>query len=133
MSLNENELDLNKQFGNNELWCNKNIISGKKYYQVFISILLFSIPYSIMLGILIKIEGSIIPMIIISIFYIISIFSALRGGFTDPGILTRQNQDFYYSTNKPILKNVINGYDKRKLLLYLFYLSTSENFTLCNL
>ena len=109
MSLNENELDLNKQFGNNELWCNKNIISGKKYYQVFISILLFSIPYSIMLGILIKIEGSIIPMIIISIFYIISIFSALRGGFTDPGILTRQNQDFYYSTNKPILKNVING------------------------
>ena len=109
MSSYGNELDLNKQYGNNILWCSKKIISGRKYYQVFISILLFSIPYSLMLGVLIKIESSIVPMIIISIFYIISLFSAIRGGFTDPGILTRQNQDFYYSTNRPILKHVING------------------------
>ena len=109
MSSYGNELDLNKQYGNNILWCSKKIISGRKYYQVFISILLFSIPYSLMLGVLIKIESSIVPMIIISIFYIILLFSAIRGGFTDPGILTRQNQDFYYSTNRPILKHVING------------------------
>ena len=104
------DYEINQPYGNNVLWCSKKIISGKKYYQVFLSILLFSIPFSITISILIKIKSDITPIIIIILLYIISIFSALRGGFTDPGILSRQNQDFYYSTNRPILKININGH-----------------------
>ena len=104
------ENDLSKYYGNNKLWCYKKIISGKKYYQVFISIILFSIPYSITLSIQIKIKSSLSLIISLTILYIITIFNVIRGGFTDPGILTRQNQDFYFSTNRPIIRYLINGH-----------------------
>lgn len=110
MSTSELSLPQKKLYGNNHLWCNKTIISGKKYYQVFTSLLLFSLPFSILFAISIKISQSKIVIIIITILYIIPLFSAIRGGFTDPGILTRQNEDYFYNTNRPILRYVINGH-----------------------
>ena len=113
--MNETELSALKTYGNNELWCSNTLISGKKYNQIFLSIFLFSIPYIIMLSILIKFYdkysySSLIPIIIISLFYIISIFSALRGGFTDPGILTRQTKDFYFNSYRNTIRCNINGH-----------------------
>ena len=110
MSTSELSLPQKKLYGNNHLWCNKTIISGKKYYQVFTSLLLFSLPFSILFAISIKISQPKIVIIIITILYIIPLFSAIRGGFTDPGILTRQNEDYFYNTNRPILRYVINGH-----------------------
>ena len=103
-----------KEIGNNKIWCKNKLISGKKYYQIFISILLISIPSIIIISIQIKFYNkysyqSLIPIIIISILYIISIFSSLRGGFTDPGILTRQNKDFYSTLTKSSIRYIING------------------------
>ena len=68
-----------------------------------------------MISILIKLYdkysySSLIPIIIISLLYIISTFSALRGGFTDPGILTRQNQDYTYTSNRTTIRYNINGH-----------------------
>ena len=110
MSTSELSLPQKKLYGNNHLWCNKTIISWKKYYQVFTSLLLFSLPFSILFAISIKISQSKIVIIIITILYIIPLFSVIRGGFTDPGILTRQNEDYFYNTNRPILRYVINGH-----------------------
>ena len=103
-----------KKYGNNKLWCKNKLISGNKFYNIFISIFLISIPSIIIISIQIKFYNkysykSLIPIIIISILYLISIFSSLRGGFTDPGILTRQNQDFYYNSNKNTIRYIING------------------------
>ena len=50
------------------------------------------------------------PIVFTSILYIIEICSGILGGCTDPGILPRQGEDFYYNTNRPILKQVINGH-----------------------
>ena len=103
-----------KQIGNNKLWCKNKLISGKKYYQIFLSIFLITIPSIIIISIQIKFYNkysykSLIPIIIISILYIISVFCSLRGGFTDPGILSRQNKDFDYNLNKNSIRYIING------------------------
>ena len=108
-------LEINHLLGNNKLWCKNKLITGEKYIQSFISIFLISIPFIIMLSILIKLYdkytySSLIPIIIISTLYLISTFSALRGGCTDPGILTRQNQDYTYTSNKTSIRYVINGH-----------------------
>ncbi len=107
--------EINHLLGNNKLWCKNKLITGEKYIQIFISIFLISIPFIIMLSILIKLYdkytySSLIPIIIISTLYLISTFSALRGGCTDPGILTRQNQDYTYTSNKTSIRYVINGH-----------------------
>ena len=109
----ETDYEPKEIFGHNKIWCKKRIISGAKYYQVFFSFILFSAPYALMLAILIKIRSTtsiIWPIVIISILYILSIFASFRGGFTDPGILTRQNENFYYTTKRPIVRQVINGH-----------------------
>lgn len=109
----ETDYEPKESYGNNKLWCNNSIISGLSYYKVYFSLILFSIPYALMLGIIIKIRTSIeiiFPIIVITILYIISFFGTIRGGFTDPGILTRQNDNFYYSTKRPIIRQVINGH-----------------------
>ena len=109
----DTDFEPKERYGNNKLWCNNSAISGIKYPQVFLSFLLFSIPYALLLGILIKIRSSthfVWPIIVISVLYLISAFATFRGGFTDPGILTRQNENFYYSTKRPILRQVINGH-----------------------
>ena len=104
-----------KIYGNIKLWLNRTGITGNKPYHMIYSILLFSCPFILLTIILIKIrdnfQNSILIIIIInSILYISVIINTIMGGCTDPGILPRQTKDYYYNTNKPLLKNIINGY-----------------------
>ena len=54
----ETDYEPKEIFGKNKIWCKKRIISGDKYYQVFFSFILFSVPYALMLAILIKIRST---------------------------------------------------------------------------
>ena len=102
-----------KFYGNNIIWESFLGITGKKFYHMIYAFLLYSCPYIFMLVILIierKNISIIFPIIITSIFYIIQIISTIIGGCSDPGILPRQRKDYYYNTNKPCLKYVINGH-----------------------
>ena len=107
------EVTPKKIYGNNKIWCNLLGITGKKFYHMIFAFLLYTCPYVVMLVILIiekKNLSIFYPLIITTILYIIQIISTIVGGFSDPGILPRQRQDYYYNTNKPSLKYVINGY-----------------------
>ena len=102
-----------KLYGNNHTWCCNNCISGKKFYHMIFGLLLFTAPYLCMLIILIyeKDNLSIIyPLIITSVLYLIELTSNFLGGCSDPGIIARQRKDYYYNTNRPALKYVINGH-----------------------
>ena len=102
-----------KLYGNNYLWCCGFCITGKKYYHMLFAFLLYTLPYLLMLIILIlEIDNlSIIyPIIITSTLYLIEVLSTILGGCSDPGILARQRKDYYYNTNRPALKYVINGH-----------------------
>ena len=102
-----------KLYGNNHIWCCSNCITGKKFYHMFYGFLLYTAPYLLMLIILIleKDNLSIIyPIIITSTLYLIELVSTLLGGCSDPGIIARQRMDYYYNTNRPTLKYVINGH-----------------------
>ena len=110
---NSETIDLAKEYGNNKLWCSNSFLTGIKFYNMIFSFIIYSIPYILMLSILIKTHDNkspIFPIIISSLLYIVSIFAMFRGGCTEPGILTRQNHHYYYSTNKPIVKWVVNGH-----------------------
>ena len=107
------EITPKKIYGNNRIWCYLLGITGRKFYHMIYAFLLYTCPYIVMLVILIieKNNLSIIyPLIITSFLYIIQIISTIIGGCSDPGILARQKQDYYYNTNKPSLKYVINGH-----------------------
>ena len=111
----------NKLYGNSKLWFNLFCISGPQYYHVFFAFILISLPNGVLLFIVIKAHSQIsfLYQIIISLFfYIISIISMILGCCTDPGILPRQGKDFYYATNRPLLRKVINGY---KIILSYCY------------
>ena len=102
-----------KLYGNNHLWWCSNLITGKKFYHMFYAFLLYTTPYLVMLIILIyeKDDLSIIyPITITSTLYFIELISMLLGGCSDPGILARQRRDYFYNTNKPSLKYVVNGH-----------------------
>ena len=121
LSLNQVADGPNKLYGNSKLWFNLFCISGPKYYHVFFAFILISLPNGVLLFIIIKAHSQIsfLYQIIVSfIFYIISITSMILGCCTDPGILPRQGKDFYYATNRPLLRKVINGY---KLILSYCY------------
>ena len=75
--------------------------------------LLYSMPYVLMLIILIFENdhlSTIYPIVITTTLYLIEITSTFIGGCSDPGIIARQRQDYYYNTNRPCLKYVINGH-----------------------
>ena len=102
-----------KLYGNNDLRCCRSGITGKKYYHMLFAFLLYTIPYLAMLIILIyeKENLSVIyPIVITSTLYFIELTSTILGGCSDPGILVRQRRDYYYNTNRPALKYVINGH-----------------------
>ena len=102
-----------KLYGNNYTWCCNNCITGKKFYHMIFGFFLYTAPYLCMLIILIyeKDNLSIIyPLIITSLLYLIEVTSTFLGGCSDPGIIARQRKDYYYSTNKPAMKYVINGH-----------------------
>ena len=102
-----------KIYGNNKICGNFLGIVGKKYYNMIFAFLLYTCPYALMFVILIierRNISIIVPIIVTSILYIIELLSTILGGFSDPGIMPRQRKDYYYNTNKPSLKYVINGH-----------------------
>ena len=104
----------NKIYGNNILWFNKFLISGKKFYNMLFGFLLYVIPFILQLLIIIKLNNYppiIIFLIIINIILLIlQIIFTFLGGFTDPGILPRQDKDFEFYPSKSSLNCVINGH-----------------------
>ena len=105
--------DPKKIYGKNKFFCNYLGVTGSKFYHMIYSFFLISITYSGMIIILIynkNIVSIIFPIVFTSIFYIIEIIAGLLGGCTDPGILPRQGDDFYYNPNRPLLKTVVNGH-----------------------
>ena len=100
-------------FGNNITWFYLSGITGKKYYHMFYAFLLYTFPFVLMLIILIFERKNIsigFPIVVTTILYIIEVASTILGGCSDPGIIPRQRADYFYNTNKPILKYVINGH-----------------------
>ena len=111
-TIDTNEDNPKKIYGKIIFWCNKFGITGRKFYHVFFAFILISIPFIGLLVILIKIRENIpihYQLVISSFFYIIEIVNMILGCCTDPGILPRQGQDFYYTTNRPLNRKVING------------------------
>ena len=108
-----NEDNPNKIYGNIKLWYNLFAITGHKYYYVFFAFIFLSIPYIGLLFILIKTRENIsisYQIIISSFFYIIELINMILGCCTEPGILPRQGKDFYYQTNRPLSRKIINGH-----------------------
>ena len=107
--------EFNALYGRIKVWCNNKFITGQKYYHMFMTIIIFTLPYIFAITILLKL-GEIsqylnaIYIIITSLFYILSLYSTIKGGCTEPGILPRQNADIYYTTNKPNLRYQISGH-----------------------
>ena len=106
--------DINRIFGNNKLWCFDNIITGAKYYSIFVSIIIFSIPNIIFIIILEKTSDNkksfILEIIIPLILYLILIYFSLRGGCSDPGIMPRRTIYSLNSLKKHRFKYIINGH-----------------------
>ena len=105
--------DPKKIYGNNKFFCKYLGVVGAKFYHMIYAFLLISIPYIGMLVILIynkNIVSIAFPITFTSIIYIIEIIAGILGGCTDPGILPRQGEDFYYNPNRPLLRTVVNGH-----------------------
>ena len=111
----------NKLFGNINFWCNLFCVSGPQYYHIIFAFILISLPNAGLIFIIIKAHSQIsflYQIIISGFFYIIEVVSMILGGCTDPGILPRQCNDFYYGTNRPLHRAVVNGY---KIILTYCY------------
>ena len=115
-------------YGLNRLWCNKRLITGEKYYKLFITFFSYFIPYvlSIIFFLLLgplKKHLNILYIIISSIFFISNLYFMIKCGCTDPGILPKQKINLYYNTKKENIKYRINGH-----LLLLNYCYTCHFF-----
>ena len=111
----EYRIKLDQIYGNNKVWCNNKTITGSKFYNMLLTFFLYSIPYILSIVFFIKLGPlqlyiNIIYIAISSLFYIIHIYSMIKGGCTDPGILPRQNSDLYYTTNRINMRYKINGH-----------------------
>ena len=120
-------LELDQIYGNNRIWCNNKIITGSKFYNMFLTFFLYTIPYILSIIFFLKLGPlelylNIIYIIISSILYIIHFYAMIKGGCTDPGILPRQNSDVYYTTNRANMKKIINGHILRVNYCYSCYL-----------
>ena len=114
-------------YGQNKILCCKKIVVGEKYYTMLLTFFIFSLPYIISIIFFIKVGPldlykNIIYIIISSILYIIHVYSLLKGGCTDPGILPRQNRDLYYETVRTNMRYKILGHIHRVNYCYSCYL-----------
>ena len=102
-----------KIYGNIYFWCNLKGVTGRKYYNVIFSFILISIPFIGILFILIKVRENVpitYQIVILSVLYIFELINMILGCCTDPGILPRQGMDFYYTANRSLQRQVINGH-----------------------
>ena len=122
-----NSINTDKIYGLNKIICNNKILMGEAYYSMLLTFFLYSLPYILSIIFFTKfgpLESyqNIIYILISSILYIIHIYSMLKGGCTDPGILPRQNKDAYYDTNRLNMKYRILGHIHRVNYCYSCYL-----------
>ena len=123
----EYRIKLDQIYGNNKVWCNNKTITGSKFYNMLLTFFLYSIPYILSIVFFIKLGPlqlyiNIIYIAISSLFYIIHIYSMIKGGCTDPGILPRQNSDLYYTTNRTNMRYKINGHMLKLNYCYSCYI-----------
>ena len=102
-------------YGSNKLWCNKRIITGEKYYNLFFTFFSYFIPYILSLILFVYLKPmknllNIIYIIISSILFIISVYSMLRCGCSDPGILPKQKANLNCAMKKEKMKLRIGGH-----------------------
>ena len=100
------------KIGNNKIICGNKCFVGKKYYHILISFVLLSLPTSLFISALIKIntKSIIVFIILVIIIYIPILIFLLLGGCTDPGILERNNEYAYYDNRKSLIKVNIQGH-----------------------
>ena len=113
LSSNQNVESPRKIYGKINFWCKRFCVSGPQYYHIIFAFILISLPNACLLFIIIKAHSEIsflYQIIISSFFYAIIIISMILGGCTDPGILPRQGEDFYHTTNRPLNRQIVNGY-----------------------
>ena len=98
----EKEPNILKRIGNNKFLCNNKILVGNKYYHLLYSFLFLSLPTSVFISSMIKINtgSSIALTVIILILYIPIIFGLLKGGTRDPGIIERNHEYSSYNNKK---------------------------------
>ena len=101
-------------FGKNKLWCNNRIITGEKYYNLIFTFFSYFIPYLLSLIFFIhyaplKLFLNIIFISISSILFLLCIYTMLKCGCTDPGILPKQRPP-NYKINKEKIKTRIGGH-----------------------
>ena len=121
------KFDLNKIYGNNIIWCTNKTVTGEKFYTMFLTFFLYSLPFILSIIFFLKLGPlelyiNIIYISVSSILYIIHIYSMIKGGCTDPGILPRQNKDLYYTTSRTNMRYRINGHILRVNYCYSCYL-----------
>ena len=105
--------DPKKIYGKNTFCCDYLGVMGSKFYHMIYAFFLISIPYLGMIIILSYTKNIVsiaFPIVFTTILYLTEILAGILGGCTDPGILPRQGDDFYYNTNRPLMKTVINGH-----------------------
>ena len=101
-----------KKIGNNKIICGNKFIVGKKYYHIIFSVLLLSLPTSIYISAMIKLNlpSSIFFIVLTLIIYIFILIFLLKGACSDPGILERNNEYSFYDNRKSTIKMNIQGH-----------------------
>ena len=102
-----------KEDSNNKIWCNYTCVSGGKIYNLLLSIIIITIPYILLLSILISCKNNLLiiyPLIISSLLYLAELLPLIKTACTDPGIIHRQENIYNYKPNKYYIKKVINGH-----------------------
>ena len=102
-------------YGKNKFWCNNRIITGEKYYNLFITFFSYFIPYILSIIFILhfgslKLYLNIIYIVISSILFILNVYSMLKCGCTDPGILPKQKLNLDKSIHKQNIKSRIDGH-----------------------
>ena len=102
-------------YGNNKLWCNNTIITGEKYYNLFLTFFSYFIPYILSLILFLyfdymKLYLNIIYIIISSILFILNVYAMIRCGCSDPGILPKQKPDIDRVVHKENIKSRLDGH-----------------------
>ena len=99
-------------FGENIIWCKETCISGKKYYFMLFSFLSYTLPFIAVLVVIFLTNQSssfLFTKILMCLFFSIEVYSMIRVGCTDPGILPKQNNDNCLKKRYP-RKSVIRGH-----------------------
>ena len=108
----EKGMNILAKIGNNKIICGNKLFVGKKYYHILISFILLSLPTSLFISALIKINTNsiIFFIILVLILYIPILVFLTLGGCSDPGILERNNEYAYYDNRKSLIKVNIQGH-----------------------